>query len=144
MFAIVEHQEEVLQAQGIDKSVLEGLTRAGDHTERGRDRLRHGTGITDRRQLAEPRAIPILGQHPRRSLERDTRLANTTNTRQRHYPSRLERGGDLRQLVLTPNESCELQRQIRRKRIQRAQDRKLGQQPRMHNLKHSLRTRQIR
>ena len=100
-------------------------------------------GSTDRRQLTEPAPSPILGQH----LGRRPASPAASCPHHRH-PSASPPGPrralrDVVQLVAHARRTRQLQRQIRRKRVQRTQRRKLGRQRRMHDLEHPLRTRQI-
>ena len=96
MLTVVEHQEQLLHAQELREALLDGLTLARHDAERGGDHFHHRGGITDRRELTEPRPVPILGQHTGSNLERDTRLAHPTDTRQRHHAGLAERGWRLR------------------------------------------------
>ena len=82
-------------------------------------------------------------QHVGGGLQREPRLADATDTDQRHEPVRSEQRLDLGLLPFPADERCDLLRQVVRRGLQRAQRRKVSPQLWMHDLVDALGAREI-
>ena len=125
VLAVVETHSSSRFAQALDDALLERRADALLHRERGRDDAEHRLGIAGRRELRQPRAVAELGQHVGRDLQREPRLADATDARQRHEPVLGDRLADTVQLCLAADERRELRRQVRRQGVERPQRREV-------------------
>jgi hypothetical protein len=107
--------------------------------QRLRHHLRHQRGVGDRLQCDEPRAIGMLVEDFGGELQREPRLADAAGTQQGDQPRGFQKLPDMREVVLAADERRQLLRQIVRRRVERAQRRKILQQIRVQQLIHALR-----
>ena len=143
VFAVVDHQQQLLGQEKLGQGLHQRLSRPRREPECGSERTDHVVGIAYRRQLDQPGAIPEPRLQFRGDLQRQTRLADTTHSRQRHnssLPQRVNRAFDL---TLPADERAHLQRQVPRRRFQRCQRGELARQRRVHHLEHVHRPREI-
>ncbi len=126
VLAIVEDEQELLRAEKVEQSLVEGLTHARLHPERGSDRLDDRLGLPDGRELAQPRAVAVARERFGRDLGRESRLADTTHAGQRDDPCIGERTHDVGQLTLASHEAGGLERQVARERVERSQWREVA------------------
>ena len=107
------------------------------------NRLRHEPRIGKRRQLHEPDAIGKVVHDFGRQLLRQPCLADAAGPEQRQQPGVAQQCPHFVQLALAPHERRQLQRQVVRRRLQRAQRGKRLAQLRVHELIDALRARQV-
>ena len=143
MLAIVEHEQQPARRRFPDDRIHEGDIRLFTHCEDLRHDPRHKPGLTDVRQFDEPDAVRVRGLSLRRHFEREARFADAARADQGEETGRGEETPDFRNVVLTANKRCEFSREVIRRRIDRAERRKILHEERVHDLKDPLGVRDI-
>ena len=91
------------------------------HAERGGERFDDRLGLTDGRELAEPRAVVIVRKHDCGDLRREPGLPHAAHSGEGHHPRVVERSGNVCQLPLAADEARGLERQVARECVERSQ-----------------------
>ena len=143
MLTVVEHQQQPLRGQVLERRLLQAAPRDRLHPQARGQRVPHRAGIGHRRELTQPRTVGKLADNFRRHLQREPGLAHTAHAGQRHEGRLTHQLAQRRNLGLAPDEPRQLTRQVPRQDIERPQRRELHRQTRREHLEHPLRERQV-
>ena len=113
--------DQFLQRDARRIAQIEGL----DH------RLNNPIRVIQRGELDQPDAVFERRQHVGAKLQRQARLAGAAGAGQRQQMRPRQQFPDIRQLVLAPDEAGQLNGQVIRVAVERAERRKGGRQRRM-------------
>ncbi len=139
VLAVVDDQQHLAVLRVLHQRLDDRAPRLLLHAEHRRDRLRHEPRVRHRRELDEPDAVGVVVDDLGADLQRQSRLADAAGAGQRQQPRRREESADLGELALAPDERGDLERQVVRRGLQRAQRREVPAQLRMHELVDALR-----
>ena len=84
VLAVVDHQQQTLRGQIIEHDLVERATWHRQHVKGRRHRLSERVRIAERRELAHPHAVRKVRDDFGRDLERQSRLAHSPDTSERH------------------------------------------------------------
>ena len=134
VLAVVEHDEQLAVLDMGGERFDQRPSRLVAHREDLRGDARNQRRIADRRQIDEPDAIRKVLHQVGGDLQRQPRLAETAHPQQRQQPRLPEQVLGVAELALAPDERRDLLRKIVRRRLERAQRRKILLDFRMHEL----------
>ncbi len=118
MLAVVEHDQTVASAEMIEDAVTCRHAGPRNHAERtGHDLENCFLGIRGG-ELAQPHSVACVRKHLGRDAQRETRLADPADTGERDESVRPHQAGQRLDLVVAPDETRELRRQVGGKRIE--------------------------
>ena len=115
MLAIVEQQQHSLVSKTSDQPGKRILG-ADFQAEHRRNRARHQARVAERRQIGQPHAVFVIGDHALGDGEGDRRLADTTRPDDRHQALARQSRHERRHRFLAADHSSRRERQIVRQR----------------------------
>ena len=131
MLAVVDQQQRVA-CRRKTRHHERTVTRLGHDTQRHRlgHRSRHTTVVGDRGQINEEHSVGELRRHIGRRRHCESRLARTAHARHRDEPMRPDHPADTRHIIIAPNKSGPLERQV----MARSVGRRWQRQVQVHSL----------
>ena len=134
MLAVVQDQHQLLRLEVRAQRLRERPAGFLAHAQHLGGRAGDQRRIDDRREIDEPDAVRIRVHQVGADLHREARLAEAAHAEQRQQPRLTEPLLGLRHFALAADERRGLLRQVVRRRLERAQRRKLLPEVRMQDL----------
>jgi hypothetical protein len=117
VLAVVQHDQDVLRSQGIEKDLQCCPAALRGNPKRPGDGRRHGVRIGDRGQLDQPHPVAGAVEHLGGHLQAQPGLAAPAGPGQGDHARGLHQGADFIQLPDAPDERRELGREVVRQRL---------------------------
>ena len=111
MLAIVEQQKHPLVSKAGDQAGKRILS-THFQAEHGRDRARHQARVAERREIDQPDAVLVTGDHALSDGKGDRRLADAAGADDRHQALARKSRDERRHGFVTADHSCYRERQI--------------------------------
>ena len=145
VLAVVEDEEHVLLAEGIEQGVEQRAATLVLNAENCSDGGGHLLGMSDGRQLDEPDSLGVTTEQLGSGLQRKACLARTAGAGERDEPGRLDEGLHVGQLPLAPDEQARQGRQVVRELrvVERSQRREARRPNAAVELEHLLGTSEV-